>query len=390
MAVSEIGRPIATIGKRIEIADGPPIDPCTPITPINRPMSMLPLSPRKMQAGCQLYSKKPPRLPASATASTAASKFSLWIATRVSVPLTSRPTPEASPSMPSIRFQTFMQPRNQISVTSRLGTDRSNGESQPGEVDGGAGEVEVPAQELDRADAHAPEVQGEHGHRLAQQLHAGADRPGVVDEPHDEDHQRRDQQRAVARGPRAPAGPQAERDVQVGQQRAGGHADRQRQAAQARDRALVDPPEVIGPVDRPDAVRHPGDQRRRQHAAQHPEGEDRQINIGDHHESDHLPRDRSIRPGRGNGRFGHPRPPPAGRVRPAHVARGVPSRPRGRGHSDAHRSRRGFGRLADEGPGSAGRSRPGGAGEPRRCWQEEWSKTRLVSSSVTHAGAARS
>ena len=54
IAVSEIGRPIARIGNRIEIADGPLSDPCTPITPIRSPISRLPLSPRKMQAGCQL------------------------------------------------------------------------------------------------------------------------------------------------------------------------------------------------------------------------------------------------------------------------------------------------------------------------------------------------
>ena len=54
MAVSEIGSPIARIGNRIEIADGPSIEPSTPITPIKRPISRLPLSPRKMQAGCQL------------------------------------------------------------------------------------------------------------------------------------------------------------------------------------------------------------------------------------------------------------------------------------------------------------------------------------------------
>ena len=54
IAVSEIGSPIAKIGNRIEIADGPLIDPWTPITPIKSPMSMLPLSPRKMHAGCQL------------------------------------------------------------------------------------------------------------------------------------------------------------------------------------------------------------------------------------------------------------------------------------------------------------------------------------------------
>ena len=53
-AVSEIGRPIARIGNRIEIDDAPLSDPWTPITPISRPIRRLPLSPRKMQAGCQL------------------------------------------------------------------------------------------------------------------------------------------------------------------------------------------------------------------------------------------------------------------------------------------------------------------------------------------------
>ena len=54
IAVSEIGRPIARIGNRIEIAEGPLNEPCTPMTPISNPISKLPLSPRKMQAGCQL------------------------------------------------------------------------------------------------------------------------------------------------------------------------------------------------------------------------------------------------------------------------------------------------------------------------------------------------
>ena len=67
----EFGKPIARIGKRIEMADGPSIEPSTPITPIKRPIKSAPLSPRKMHAGCQLYSKNPARLPARATAITA-------------------------------------------------------------------------------------------------------------------------------------------------------------------------------------------------------------------------------------------------------------------------------------------------------------------------------
>ena len=53
-AVSVIGSPIARIGNRIEMADGPFNEPSTPITPIRSPIIRLPLSPRKMQAGCQL------------------------------------------------------------------------------------------------------------------------------------------------------------------------------------------------------------------------------------------------------------------------------------------------------------------------------------------------
>ncbi len=47
--------------------------------------------------------------------------LSSQIATRASVPLTISPTPEASPSIPSIRFQMLMQARNQNSVTHRPG-----------------------------------------------------------------------------------------------------------------------------------------------------------------------------------------------------------------------------------------------------------------------------
>ena len=111
-----------------------------------------------MQAGCQLYSKNPARLPASATARTATSKFSLWIATRVNVPLTSRPTPEASPSMPSIRFQTFMQPRNQNIVTSRLGSASSNGNPSTLKLKRWETQVDVQAEHVDRLDPDAAQV----------------------------------------------------------------------------------------------------------------------------------------------------------------------------------------------------------------------------------------
>ena len=118
-----MGSPIARIGNRIEIAEGPLNDPCTPITPIKSPIKRLPLSPRKMQAGCQLYRRNPARLPASAAAVIATPTFSSLIATRVSVPATIRPTPEARPSIPSIRFQMFMHPRNHKSVTTTPGRE---------------------------------------------------------------------------------------------------------------------------------------------------------------------------------------------------------------------------------------------------------------------------
>ncbi len=54
IAVSVMGRPIARTGNSSEIDDPGLSDPWTPMIPIMRPISRLPLSPRKMQAGCQL------------------------------------------------------------------------------------------------------------------------------------------------------------------------------------------------------------------------------------------------------------------------------------------------------------------------------------------------
>ena len=75
----------------------------------------------------------------------------------------------------------------------------------------------------------------------------------------------------------------------MGQDHARGDPERQAQAAQPGDRPLVDPPELVGPVDRPGPGRDPGDQRRRQHAAHEGQREDQQVAVGDHHESGSSP-----------------------------------------------------------------------------------------------------
>ncbi len=172
-------------------------------------------------------------------------------------------------------------------------------DAQPRQVDRRFGEVEVQVEELDRADPDAARVQRQHGGGLPEQLDARPQRAGVVDEPDRQNDQRGHEQAGVARHRRTASGPQADRGVEVGQEDRGRDAGRQRQSAQPGNRALVDPTEMVGPVDGPDAVGDPRDQRRRQDASQHAEGEDRQVDVGKDHESAHITIDRCISPGRG-------------------------------------------------------------------------------------------
>ena len=69
-----------------------------------------------------------------------------------------------------------------------------------------------------------------------------------------------------------------------------GQAERQPEAPEPRRRPLVDPPEVVGPVDRPGPDRDPRHHRRGQHAPHEGDGEDQQEGVGDHHEGDHPQR----------------------------------------------------------------------------------------------------
>ena len=84
--------------------------------------------------------------------------------------------------------------------------------------------------------------------------------------------------------------------MQLGQDRSGRDAQRQRQAAETGNRPFVNAPKLVGPIDGPDPCRHPGHQRSRQHAAGHRHGEDHQVRVGDHHRPNRLPETRSVIP----------------------------------------------------------------------------------------------
>ena len=187
----------------------------------------------------------------------------------------------------------FMQPRNQNIVTIRLGKARSIGKAGHAETQIGKAQVEIQTQNLDPLDADAAKVKRQHGQDLPDELDARAERPRVVDESQRQDDHGRQQYRPVLISTHRAHRAGAERFVQVRQDRPGHHAECQRQPTEARNRSVMDPAKLIGPIDRADPVCDPGDERRGQNATHHRHGEDHEIGVGNQHGFDHPPQGRT-------------------------------------------------------------------------------------------------
>ena len=119
-----MGRPNATTGTKIATAAWAFSEPWMEIAAIVNPRKRLPESPIKILAGLKLYRKKPRVAPARAAVKSDGKMLPKKRATAKRVEAAKNATPEANPSIPSMRLKALERPTSQKTVMGRLNHPR--------------------------------------------------------------------------------------------------------------------------------------------------------------------------------------------------------------------------------------------------------------------------
>jgi len=115
-----MGKPNATMGIRMATAAWAFADPWMEIAAMVNPRKRLPESPIKILAGLKLYRKKPRVAPARAAVNRDGRMFPKNKATAKRAEVAKNATPDAKPSMPSMRLKALERPTSQKTVAGRL------------------------------------------------------------------------------------------------------------------------------------------------------------------------------------------------------------------------------------------------------------------------------
>lgn len=114
-----MGNPNATMGMRMATAAWAFVEPWIDIAAMVNPRKRLPESPMKIFAGLKLYRKKPRVAPARAAVKSEGRMLPKNKATAKRAEVAKKATPEARPSIPSMRLKALERPTSQKTVTGR-------------------------------------------------------------------------------------------------------------------------------------------------------------------------------------------------------------------------------------------------------------------------------